>query len=223
MSEPGVPPHWFPVGSQRRERTSASGLLHRRVPRGSTSSTSGRSSVTGDPPGSGCGRRLTRVGVDVEGEGAPKGVGLVERPFVEDDFFTLRGIERASGPASWSFGQLRSSVRDASCPLRVITADTRTDIPIAFYQVERSGDELYIRNIAVDPAWRRRGVATFMLERIEVLARELGLQRVALTVQEENLAAQLLYRSCGYRAVEIERDFYPDGDGYRMCMELGDR
>jgi ribosomal protein S18 acetylase RimI-like enzyme len=41
-----------------------------------------------------------------------------------------------------------------------------------------------------------------------------------LHVQERNLAAQLLYRKMGYRAVEILNNVYEDQDAYRMVKRL---
>jgi ribosomal protein S18 acetylase RimI-like enzyme len=52
------------------------------------------------------------------------------------------------------------------------------------------------------------------------LGRSLQYKRIALDVQEENLAAQLLYRKAGFRVVRICRLHYHSQDGYAMVKEL---
>jgi len=54
-------------------------------------------------------------------------------------------------------------------------------------------DELYV----LQP-YRRRGVATALMRRIQALAGELGLAGVRLLVRPENVAARRLYRRLGF-------------------------
>jgi predicted acetyltransferase len=49
----------------------------------------------------------------------------------------------------------------------------------------------------VVPEYRRRGIATTMLELALPLARERGLERVLLTCDEDNLASQRVIEKCG--------------------------
>jgi ribosomal protein S18 acetylase RimI-like enzyme len=55
---------------------------------------------------------------------------------------------------------------------------------------------------------------------VENIAWAWGLARVELEVHESNLAAQLLYRRSGYRAVEILRGYYGSEDAYRMTKAV---
>jgi ribosomal protein S18 acetylase RimI-like enzyme len=56
---------------------------------------------------------------------------------------------------------------------------------------------------------RRKGIATLALQKIENIAWAYGLPHIELEVRETNLAAQLLYRQSGYRAVDIVRSSTP--------------
>ena len=69
-------------------------------------------------------------------------------------------------------------------------------------------DALYVDALAADPEFRRRGVATALLEAAERRARAAGLGAVALDTAERNLAAQALYEGFG-----MERSGSSEGIG----------
>ena len=55
-----------------------------------------------------------------------------------------------------------------------------------------------IRRVYVDPAWRRRGVASELMRVAEAAAREGGAKEARLSVVAENASALQLYRKLGY-------------------------
>lgn len=57
---------------------------------------------------------------------------------------------------------------------------------------------LFVDELYVLPAFRRRGVARALLERVQALAVELGLAGVRLLARPENAPARRLYRQCGF-------------------------
>ena len=63
--------------------------------------------------------------------------------------------------------------------------------------------EREILNLAVDPAWRRRGVATALLTYQLAMGGTYYLE-----VRESNLAAQALYRKCGFEEVGRRPSYY---------------
>ncbi len=67
---------------------------------------------------------------------------------------------------------------------------------------EAEKDEYFIQNLAVAPEFRRRGLATLLLQHAEEQALQKGLHACALTVSIENQAAQHLYLKNGYEIVE---------------------
>lgn len=134
----------------------------------------------------------------------------------EDRAAVLR-IESASFPDAWpaeTFDRFHVQV-NASCHV----VPHRSEC-LAFFIVLRERDHLHLANLAVAPEARRRGLGVFSLQAIEKIAWAYGLPRVELEVRETNLAAQLLYRRCGYRAVEIRHSYYGDQDAYRMTKSV---
>jgi ribosomal-protein-alanine N-acetyltransferase len=134
----------------------------------------------------------------------------------EDRAAILR-IESTSFPDAWpaeTFDKFHVQT-NASC--HVVPHGSEC---LAFFIVVRERGYLHLANLAVAPEARRRGLGVFCLRAIEKIAWAYGLPRVELEVRETNLAAQLLYRRCGYRAVEIRRSYYGDQDGYRMTKSV---
>jgi len=137
------------------------------------------------------------------------------------DFAGLLAIESAAGAAAWSRHELRDFLGRRDTTIRVIARRASPGEPIAFYALQELAPGAYLGNLAVAPAWRRRGVASFALGRAEAWARRRGLARIFLHVQEDNLAAQLLYRKRGYVADQILHRYYRGKqDGYRMAKPL---
>lgn len=63
---------------------------------------------------------------------------------------------------------------------------------------------LYISNLAVRPAYRRRGVALRMLTACEQIARDWGFSDLYLHVLETNEDARRLYQKAGYQIEGID-------------------
>lgn len=128
----------------------------------------------------------------------------------------LERIEKEAGDAQWSRYQLQVLSEHLTMDTRLIISPDSFDQPIGFYTVEHGDAILYISNIAVASEWRRCGVGLFALSAAEKLGRQLGYRKMALDVQEENLAAQLLYRKAGFKVAAINHGHYQNQDGYYM-------
>ncbi len=69
-------------------------------------------------------------------------------------------------------------------------------------------DELHINNVAVDPRWRRRGVATALLQEVLSRGRAREARSAFLEVRASNTGAQALYRKLGFAPTGIRRQYY---------------
>ena len=83
-------------------------------------------------------------------------------------------------------------------------------------------DEGYIGNVAVLPAWRRRGIGDALLDRAECFARERTLAFLTLEVRAANTPAIALYEKHGFRRVGLRRGYYsdPKEDALLMTKEF---
>lgn len=64
-----------------------------------------------------------------------------------------------------------------------------------------------VHDVVVTTAWRRRGIARFLLESVEEKARRRGCCKLTLEVLEGNRAAQHLYRDMGFTAYSLRAEF----------------
>jgi aminoglycoside 3-N-acetyltransferase I len=91
--------------------------------------------------------------------------------------------------ASDSFWLLLARVDDQPAGLAAAARLPKADARAGF---------LFVDELTVLPAYRRRGVATALLRHTLALAAELGLAGVRLLVRPENEAARRLYRALGF-------------------------
>lgn len=140
------------------------------------------------------------------------------------DMPEVLAIERASFEFPWREADfifhLRHTATIAHVALEYPPDDSATapDRVFGFMVYELLPRSIHLLNIAVCPTTRRRAVGRALLDK---LAAKLSPQRrVCLTadVREQNLAAQLFFRACGWRAVRVVAGLYDDTpeDAYRF-------
>lgn len=85
-------------------------------------------------------------------------------------------------------------------------------------------DELHITNLAVDPLYRRKGVAQKLLNRLAVRAKQEGSLRVTLEVRVSNSSAIALYKKYGFISVGSRPKYYSNDheDALIMWKEIID-
>ena len=83
-------------------------------------------------------------------------------------------------------------------------------------------DEGYIGNVAVRPAFRRRGIADALLDALETLGRERELSFLTLEVRAGNAPAIALYEKNGYAQTGRRPGYYdhPKEDAILMTYYL---
>ncbi len=83
-------------------------------------------------------------------------------------------------------------------------------------------DEAHIRKICVDPAYRRAGIGTLLLNHIIKEAAALGAEGVTLEVREKNASAIGFYQTNGFKGEGVRKNYYPDdGDNALIMWKRG--
>ena len=67
-------------------------------------------------------------------------------------------------------------------------------------------------NIAVDTAYRGRGIGEMLLTAVHEQAKRLGAERILLEVRVSNTPAIALYKKHGYEKIAIRKNYYGNGE-----------
>ena len=73
--------------------------------------------------------------------------------------------------------------------------------------------QMQVLKIAVEPTFRRRGIARELLARAAADARDLGASEATLEVRASNEGAQALYAALGFRSLGVRPRYYSDREG----------
>lgn len=82
------------------------------------------------------------------------------------------------------------------------------DVLVGYIALEWVLDEGSLTNLAVLPAFRRRGIAEKLTVALIEEAQRLNLQLVTLEVRVSNTPASNLYRKMGFEEVGVRRGYY---------------
>jgi len=86
--------------------------------------------------------------------------------------------------------------------------------------VERKSLAAHILTIDVSPPYRRRGIATRLLQEIERIFKEKGVGICHLEVREDNVAALSLYHKSGYKLIGRLKNYYEHAHGMYLRKVL---
>lgn len=84
-----------------------------------------------------------------------------------------------------------------------------------FWSVSGEGD---ITNVAVLPEYRKRGIASALLESVIKKSRSLDLSLLTLEVRKSNFAAQNLYSKYGFEIIGERKRYYSDNHEDALIM-----
>ena len=123
-------------------------------------------------------------------------------------------VERRAFPTPWSLAMF---VLELSKTSGVCLAATRGDTLVAYLICSRYDTVWHIMNVAVDPAHRRAGIATALIEGL-IERIDDPQARYTLEVRESNTAAIALYERYGFRAAGMRRRYYQDNGEDAVIM-----
>ena len=146
---------------------------------------------------------------------APARNAFAIRPLeVNDIAAVLELAARSPGAARWSRADY---ARACGGGLDGWVATARPDVAsgdasgvVGFLVARRMADEMEILNLAVEAAFRRRGVASGLLEGVLQRGRASGAKRVFLEVRGSNAGAIAFYKRLGFARAGLRPQYYSD-------------
>ena len=135
--------------------------------------------------------------------------------------YRLEGIERRSFRHPWTLAEFQLLVQDT----RALNVGLWRGGNLVGYAIGfTEGEELHLASLAVEPEWRRRGLATRLLESTLEKAWHRGCTACRLEVRPSNRAARALYEKLGFEAAGEIPGFYTDPQeaAFRFRARIGD-
>ena len=83
-----------------------------------------------------------------------------------------------------------------------------------------AADEAEIITIGVNPDFRRNGIASAMIGIIEKTLKNQGIKKIFLEVASNNMPAQKLYESMGFKTVGLRPKYYDGVDAILMSKDI---
>lgn len=137
----------------------------------------------------------------------------------ESDIDDLLRIEKACFKDPWSKTMFLSELRSRDyIDYFVITVNEKI---IAFLGSSSIAGDGEIRNFAVDINYRRKKVASFLLDNYIKFSKDLFVKNIYLEVRLSNNGAIELYKKFGFEIIGKRKNYYSDNeDAHIMCLEL---
>ena len=137
------------------------------------------------------------------------------RWMIRRDMPSVLAIEKNCFEFAWNEDDFIRCLRQRNCIGMVAEKD---DEIVGFMIYELHKNRLHILNFAVHGDHRRTGVGESMCSKLFGKLSHERRNRIMLEVRETNLEAQLFFKSLGFRAISVLRDFYDDTveDAYLM-------
>ncbi len=132
------------------------------------------------------------------------------------DLDAVEEIERASYPTPWSRAMFAAELQKPSS--LALGAYRGSGELVGYAIVSRYVDAWHVMNVAVDPAYRRRGVARELLERLFDVTATDPRRGYTLEVRVSNTDAIRLYERLGFEARGIRRGYYTDNREDALIM-----
>ena len=111
---------------------------------------------------------------------------------------------------AWSRGLVEQGIAAALPTVSYLVAEV-DGVVVGHAVASAAGDDAELQRIAVDPAYRRRGLAGELLAAVESRAAADGATRLLLEVREDNAMAAAFYERRGFVEVGRRRGYYRDG------------
>jgi ribosomal protein S18 acetylase RimI-like enzyme len=136
------------------------------------------------------------------------------RALLPQDLITLDIIEKTCfGPAGLPKSELEELSKDPNATILVACLG-RVIVGFVIYEFGSKGRSVMLSRVVVHPIVRRKGVASQLVRRVLNLMQPAYQLQLQADVPETNLAAQLLLRCHGFKAMRICRGHTEEDTSY---------
>jgi ribosomal-protein-alanine N-acetyltransferase len=127
----------------------------------------------------------------------------------------IEHIEKSAYPTPWSRTMFASELAK---PTSICLGAFEGEQLVGYIVNSRYVDAWHVMNVAVDPDYRRRGIATRMLEALFEMTKHDGRRGYTLEVRVSNAGAIDLYERLGFERRGVRRGYYTDNREDALVM-----
>ena len=131
------------------------------------------------------------------------------------DLAVVEAIERRAYQTPWSRSMFASELAKSSS---ICLGALEGERLVGYVINSRYVDAWHVMNVAVDPDYQRRGIATRLLERLFELTADDERRGYTLEVRTSNLDAIRLYEKLGFEQRGTRRGYYTDNREDALIM-----
>ena len=128
----------------------------------------------------------------------------------KEDLPAVFEVEKDAFPIPWALSSFEEELNNMFATFLVAKVKEQIVGYIGMWFVM---DECHVANIAVSKEYRRKGIATQLVNELLKLCREHRTTYVMLEVRVTNLAAQKLYAKFGFKDEVLRKNYYRNPDG----------
>ena len=144
--------------------------------------------------------------------------GVHVRWMIRRDMQEVLTIEKEAFEFPWSDEDFTRCLRQRNC-IGMVAEMSDSVVAFMIYELHRS--RLHMLNFAVLRSHRRLGIGTQMMRKLVAKLAPERRSRIVLEVRETNLPAQIFFRSLGFRALSVLKDYYQDTAEDAYLMQFG--
>jgi [ribosomal protein S18]-alanine N-acetyltransferase len=141
---------------------------------------------------------------------------FVFRYMKEEDIDQILEVEHASFTTPWSREAFYNELHSNKFAVYIVLEENKKIIGYCGAWIVI--DEAHVTNVAILPEYRGRKLGAAMLEKLMMVAREMGAKSMTLEVRVTNHVAQSLYRKFGFQNGGIRKNYYSDNQEDALVM-----
>jgi len=139
------------------------------------------------------------------------------RWLIRRDMDRVLDIEGESFAVPWGEEDFLDHLRKKNCIGMVAERDKRI---VGYMVYEMHHGELRLLNMAVDPDFRRLGVAAQMVQKIKGKLSQQRRKSITIMLGDDNLSGQLFFQSQDFWCDATMPGYFNGQDGYHMFFQL---
>lgn len=141
------------------------------------------------------------------------------RPMMPEDCKEVVQIDQACFSDAWSLSMFEDVFQYPEHHYFVAELERQNPLLVGFAGVLTSIDTADVMNIGVLPEYRKQGIGSLFLQKLEEMANINKCEQMMLEVRESNTPAIYLYQKHGFEPIAIRKNYYSNPTEHGIVMQ----